>query len=183
MPKPVIPSIRKKKLPKKMVGKKPLSMRPELAAAQEMVGKFEEEYRELQRMKEEFSKSFPEADMALQSIKEQEDLVNESIKEAHFAVQVAKESVGSFKCTRKFAAAGYNQDAFTEICSSLEDPSIIIDLITEGVIKAIVPDNGTRKAAGKAVTFLAQHPDLAELFLSAWQDEVEKTPAVTDPKI
>lgn len=181
MPKPSFAKPKKKPVGKSKTNSKPKNTA--LSTAREAVEKYESEYAELQEMKTDWAGRHPDAAKELMGIRMQEDLVNEAVKEAHVAVQQAKESVGPFKCSRRWAAAGYNKDDFTKICGSLDDPSVIIQLIAEGVIKAIVPDNGTRSSAGKAVTFLAQHPELAELFLSAWEDEVEKTPAVTDPKI
>lgn len=171
---------------KKAVGKakaEKTSTDPTVSDAEKAVEIYEESYGLLEEMREAFAEDYPEANKALESIKLQEDDVREAIKTAHYKVQAAKTTIGPFKCQRKFSAAGYSQDKFTKICSELEDPSVIVELISAGAIKAIVPDNGTRKSAGRAVTFIAQHPDLADVFLDAWVDEAEKTPAVTDPKI
>ena len=177
MPKPVIGKKTKKK-----VGK-PTKKKSVLSSAEEKVEEFNAEYQRLLEMREGFEEDFPDAAKALKHISQQEDFVRELIKEAHVLVQKAKTSVGPFSLQRKFSAAGYNTEKFTDICAQLEDPSTIVDLLTQGVIKAIIPDNGTRKAAGRAVTFLARNPELADLFADAWQEEMEKTPAVTDPKI
>jgi hypothetical protein len=177
MPKPKISRGKKK------VGKSRPKKSPALVAAEKAVQKFEEVYGELQAMRETFAMKFPKAQKALDDIHMQEDVVKDAMADAHAAVQGSKVTVGQFTLKRRFSAGGYDPEVFTEICSALEDPSTILELLTNKVIKAIIPDNGTRKAAGKAVTFLAQNPDLAELFLPAWVDEKENTPAVTDPKI
>lgn len=145
--------------------------------AQEAVSQFEQEYQTLLEMRQDFEQSFPEAHQAIQSILQQEDVVQEAIKTAHPLVQQAKETIGDFKCQRKYAQAGYDDKKFMKIIDALEEGGDLVkELLSAGVIKTISLDK-------KAVEWFAQHPDAAQVTSDAWHDKYEKTPAVTCPKI
>lgn len=176
-------------MPKPVIGKKvgkPTDEKPkrppELVVAEMAVQKYEQAYQELVDMRADFTKNFPEAQKALRDIQQQEDVVHELVKEAHVAVQEAKVSVGPFSCQRKWSAPGYDSTIFTEICSRNDDAELLGRLLRDGVIKELVPDNGTRKNPGRAITYMAKNPDISDMFVKAWKDEEERTPAVTDPK-
>jgi hypothetical protein len=148
----------------------------EQSPAQEAVARFEKEYKVLLEMKQEFRDEFPEADRALQDILRQEDLVRQSIKDAHPLVQQARETIGPFKCVPKWTTPGYDDKDFNKLVVEFENGGdILIDLMRAGVAMVSLDK--------KATEHFAQNPELAEAFKAAWREKQEKTAAVTDPKI
>jgi len=149
----------------------------EVEEAQQAVEQFEQEYKILLEMRDDYRKSFPEAYSAQQELLRQEDIVREAIKTAHPLVQQAKQTIGDFECQRKWAQAGYDEKKFMEIIDQLpEGGELIKELLSAGVVKAISLDK-------KAVEWFAQNPDAAQVVTDAWRDKHEKTAAVTCPKI
>jgi hypothetical protein len=140
---------------------------------------YEGERQLLEEMQEAFTQDFPDAHAALMAIKKQEDIVLEAINKAHPLVQAAKETIGDFKCTRKFAAASYDPVEVTKLLSTDEEQrSSIVDALFEaGVVKKIELHKDAM------TSFTAQHPDYAEYFQVAWKEKTEKTAAVTTPKL
>jgi hypothetical protein len=145
--------------------------------AERAVTKFEQQHSMLLTMKRDFAEEYPEAHQALQEILQQEDTVRECISSAHTLVQQAKETVGPFSCTRKWAQAGYDSEALTVLLRQMEDRAEFMQIILDaGIIKEIA-------LTKEATAFFAQNPQYAKLVQAAWQDKKEKTAAVTDPKI
>jgi hypothetical protein len=145
--------------------------------AERAVARFEESYGELTEMRQDFQQRFPEAHVAMQSILRQEDTVRENIKTAHSLVQAVKESIGPFSCVRKWSSAGYDDSVLTVILRQLENRADIMQgLLDNGIVDRVV-------LSDKATAFFAQNPEYARLIQPAWRDKIEKTAAVTDPKI
>ena len=149
---------------------------PAKSPAHEAVARFEKEYKVLLEMRQEFRDEFPEADQALQDILRQEDMVRQTIKDAHSLVQQARETIGPFKCVPKWSAPGYNNKEFNRLVIEFDDGGdIIMDLVKAGVASVSLDKSATEH--------FAQNPELADAFKEAWEDKKEKTAAVTDPKI
>jgi polyhydroxyalkanoate synthesis regulator phasin len=139
---------------------------------------FEQLRGEVFQMKDAWEKKYPDANLDMVSIKQQEDLVQESIKKAKIAVAEAKETIGEFKCQIKKTTAGYNEEELTKILNQLENAGdVIAELIRAGVIENVVinKDSCTR--------YMARNPQMAIVFKPAWQDSQEMTPAITVPKM
>lgn len=146
-------------------------------AAVRAVKMYEEARDTLQAMKADFASQFPDANAALQDILHQEDTVRDLIKIAHPLVQAAKETIGDFACQRKWAAAGYDEEKLTGLLKELDNGvEVIQELLAAGIIEKVV-------LSDLAVSYFAQHPELAEAFKDAWQDKKEKTAAVSVPKL
>ena len=145
--------------------------------AETAVQKFEEARQELMQLRMEFQQSFPDAADALEAIKQQEDVVNETIAQAKICIAHAKISVGDFLCKRAFSTPGYDDDRLTEILQTSSDRVELFScLIDAGVIKKVVTD---RQAAA---IFAAQNPKDSKPLQPAWEEKKELTPKVTVPK-
>lgn len=182
MPRPTIKGARPKPagkptgLPKPRA--KPKSENPALAKAQAAVQEFETQRRVLIEMKQDWDVNFPEAKLALDDIKRQEDVVVDSIKKAKPLVAKAKETVGDFKAQRKYSKPMYDPEEVTKLVRDLEEGlGIFEELLDAGVVRVIDLDKDA------AVAWFAQRPQYAELFQPAFKEEQEMTTAVTVPKI
>jgi len=173
------PEIKSKKKPKtNVVRKGPPKKATKLADAQAAVAKFEEELEILQQMNRDWKNKYPKAHMELKTIKEQQDLVVALIGKAKPLVAAAKETIGDFKCTRKWSSPKYNDDEITKLISNAENAGEILDeLFSEGVIKTVVLDSTL------AVPWIAKRPEYSEFFKKAWEDKKEMTPSVSVPKL
>lgn len=148
-----------------------------LSKADEAVKAYERELETLENMKSVFKKSYPEAYQSLQDIFMQEDRVQERIKEAHVFVQEAKETVGDFKCVRKWKSAGYDPAEFVTLLSRFDKAGELVDdMVKTGVVEKIV-------LSDRASEFFSMHPAYSSHFESAWRDKKEATPAVSIPKV
>jgi hypothetical protein len=147
------------------------------AAAQEAVDEYEEERSLLLDMKASFRTDFPDANVALQNIMRQEDLVQDKIKAAIPLIRDARQDVGDFKCQIKRSTPNYDDKEFASLVTGLEEGGdVLIELLEEGYVKVL-------KLDPSVANYFAQHPQLAEHFKSAWRDAQELTPAVTAPKL
>lgn len=168
MPRPTI-KITKTSIPPKITT---------VEAAQGAVKKFEDERDLLVQMQQNFQENFPDAWIALQDIRTQEDVVSEAIAFAHPLVQAAKQSVGEFDCQRKWKQAHYDDKEFVGLIVALDDDEaqVILDLFKGGYIKSIKLDKS-------ATAYFATHQEESKHFQEAWKKKTEQTPAVTTPKI
>ena len=146
----------------------------ELAA--EAVQAFENEREQLEQLHQEFEANFPDASQFLQTIKQQEDVVNNAISSAKSLVSQAGETVGDFVCKRKYSKPRYNDDRFTQLVGQSEDGGIVVELIQGGHVKKVT-------LADSATAWFASHPQSAEAYQSAWDEKKELTAAVTVPKL
>lgn len=147
------------------------------AAAQEAVNEYEEERSLMHDMKASFRTNFPDANVALQDIMRQEDLVQDKIKVAIPLIRDARQDVGDFKCQIKRSTPCYDDKEFASLVTGLEEGGdVLVELIEEGYVKVL-------KLDPSVANYFAQHPQLAEHFKSAWRDAQDLTPAVTAPKI
>ena len=164
----------KKSIPEKVTTRPKMSI---IEAAQTAVDNFEEEHENLLAMKTEFRDRFPEADVFLQDIARQEDLVRDKIQMAIPLVRDAKQSVGEFKCQLKKSTASYDDKEFAILVTGIEEGGdILMALMEEGYVKTLKLDPGV-------ANYFAQHPHLAKYFETAWRDSEDLTPAITAPKI
>jgi len=147
----------------------------EVAAAEVAVQLYDDEYARLQQMQDTFTQNFPDAVAALDELRQQEDVVMDTIQRAHPLVQAAKQDIGDFTCQRKWKSEHYDDGDFTKLAAKL-DPHELHQLLKSGHIKKI-------SLAKSAVGYFAQHPTESEIVQSAWRKREEMTPAVTTPKI
>jgi hypothetical protein len=146
--------------------------------AEVAVALYAEERRVLDSMRADFGEEYPDADEALNDIKQQEDSVHHTIATAKTKVGLAKLSVGDFTCTRSYSQAGYDDKKLTDTLNGMKSPGSLFEhLLNAGVIKEIKVD----KAASAA--FAAANPKLAKKLDDAWQSKTELTPRVTVPSI
>jgi hypothetical protein len=149
-----------------------------LREAQEFVQRFEDERAELQAMKDQFEAEYPEAQLALEAIRVQEDTVSTAIDDAKAKVAAAGTTVGDFRCTRAWAQAGYDDKKLSEIILDMREPGKMIELLIKaGVITEFKVDKASSAA------FAASNPKIAEPLNKAWLDRRELTPRVTVPKL
>lgn len=171
-----MPSIKSKKAKSKGRKASPKKVN-KTAKAVAAVKRFDEEYETLQTMKKNWKKKFPKAHDALQQIKEQEDIVTAAMEKAKPLVAEAKETVGGFKCVRKWSSPHYDDKKVTDLIYEAENAAdIIAEMFLEGVIKVLELDE-------LATPWIAKRPEYSEFFKDAWVDRKEKTPAVSMPKI
>ena len=148
-----------------------------LSAAKLAVEEFEAEHTELVLMQDEFAEKFSEANIFLENIKLQEDLVQSKIAAAIPLIREAKQNVGDFKCQLKKSKPCYDDKEFMSLVTQIEEGGdILINLIDGGYIKKVSLDPS---AAG----YFSQHPAEAEHFQSAWREARDMTPAITPPKL
>lgn len=165
-------------LPKPRARPKPAPENTALSEAQAAVGEFEVQHRLLLEMKQDWGDNFPEARLALEDIKRQEDVVVDAIKRAKPLVAECKETIGDFKTQRKFSKPHYDPIAVTKLVTELEDGlAILDDMLKSGIVKVIDLESSA------ALAWFAQRPDYSEAFQSAFMPEEELTTAVTVPKI
>lgn len=146
--------------------------------AQEYVARFEDMRGQLMAMREQFEEEYPEAQLALEAIKVQEDTVLNAIADAKAKVAAAGESVGDFKCTRAWAQAGYDDKKLSEIILDMPSPGKMVEqLIQAGVIKEFKVDKANSAA------FAAANPKVADPLNKAWVERRELTPRVSVPKL
>jgi len=147
-------------------------------AAEDAVQAFEHEANNLSSMREEFQQAYPDAVDALEAIKQQEDVVAQTIADAKSKVAAAKITIGDFLCKRAFSQPGYDDDRLTEILMSSPQRAELFELLVEaGVIKSV---NTDRQAAA---VFAAQNPKDSAPLQTAWEDKKELTPRVSVPKV
>lgn len=147
-----------------------------LASAQEAVNVYEEEASLLLDMKASFRADFPDANVALQNILRQEDLVQDKVKVVIPLIREAKRDVGEFKCQLKRSLPGYDPNEFMKLASDIEEGGdILIELIEQGYIKKLVLDPSI-------ADYFSQHPIAAEHFSGSWCRAKDLTPAITPPK-
>jgi predicted Zn-dependent protease len=150
-------------------------MREQAKAA---VSQFEEEYRALRDMRNEFSTQFPDAAEALAEIKAQEDRVAEAINHAKNQVAQAKVTIGEFLCKRAFSQPGYDDSQLTDIILNHPERDTLFSLLAQaGVITGLKTDRAA------AAVFAAQNPQDGAPLQPAWKDKEELTPRVTTPKV
>jgi hypothetical protein len=134
-----------------------------------------------------WQEDFPEASKALSAVKHLEDATEEAITRAKPLVAAAKQTVGPFKCSRKFSKAAYNSKAvlkcFLEAYQQGDEAeqgllaSALMDIIDRGMISDIKIDKDVARI------LLAQSPDLTELLAPAWEDRRELSPSISVPKL
>jgi len=157
---------------------KPKEEKPDLEAAQAAVQEFETQHRVLVEMRQDWNENFPEAKLALDDIKRQEDLVFDAINKAKPLVAKAKETVGDFKAQRKYSKPLYDPEEVTKLVRDLEEGlNIFSEMLDAGIIKVIDLDREP------ALAWFAQRPDYAKAFEPAFKEEQEMTTAVTVPKV
>jgi len=167
---------RKSKANKSGAVKKKLTVQEE---AREFVDRFEAACAELSEMEGKFQEDYPEAALALESIKVQEDAVDKAMSDAKSKVAAAGETVGGFKCTPAFSQAGYDDKRLFEIVnamSGVEQHKILQALLDASVLKGFKVDKPNSAA------FAAVNPSLAEPLRSAWREKMPLTPRVSVPK-
>lgn len=182
MPRPSIKTVsdapRPAGLPKPRAKPKTPPENKALAEAQKAVGEFEIQHRMLSEMKQDWEENFPEARLALDDIKRQEDVVMEAIKRAKPLVAQCKEAIGDFKIQRKYSKPHYDPVEVTRLVSELEDGlQIFEDMLKSGIVKVIDLESSA------ALAWFAQRPDYSEVFQSAFKPEEELTTAVSVPKV
>jgi len=164
-------------LPKPRAKPKP-DVNADLASAQRAVQEFETQHRMLVEMKQDWDNNFPEARLALEDIRRQEDMVQDAIKKAKPLVAKCKETVGDFKAQRKFSKPHYDPEEVTRLVTELENGLVIFEeMLDSGIVKVIDLDKDA------ALAWFAQRPDYSEAFNSAFKPEEEMTTAVTVPKV
>lgn len=151
---------------------------PAMEAAKRAVQEFETRRRVLQEMREDWKKNYPEADVALQAILQQEDSVIEAMSAAKPLVAAAKQTIGDFIATRKYSNPHYDSEQVTKILATLENRLEVFDeMLSAGIIDEVM----LSKEA--AIAWFAQHPAYAEVFGPAFKPRTEQTTAVTLPKL
>jgi len=145
-----------------------------LELAEKAVGLYQEEHQNLIDMQTHFEEEYPEASQFMQTIKQQEDIVVESIASAKVLVAQAGKTVGDFICKPKFSKPRYADEAFTDIVGKIEDGATVVELVKGGHVKKIA-------LTTSATAWFAGHPTAAEAYKTAWEDSKELTAAVTTP--
>ena len=149
-----------------------------LKEAEAAVTAYEDARDELIKMQEDFEAEHSEAFMMLESIKHQEDAVQDLIAKAKAKVAAVGESVGEFGCTQPYSQPGYDEKKLTDIFRKMKNPGPLLEaLMVAGVIKEIKID----KSAGNA--FAASNPKTASPLKKAWVERIALTPRVTVPKL
>lgn len=147
--------------------------------AEEYVAKFDAACVELSDMQGSFEQDYPEAALALESIKVQEDAVEKAMSDAKAKVAAAGETVGDFKCTLAFSQAGYDDKVLYKVITRLDPEKqglLLRALLDAEVIKGIKVD---KQNSG---TFAATNPKLASPLKEAWREKTPLTPRVSVPK-
>jgi hypothetical protein len=163
-------------LPKPRVAKK--AENPAITAAESAVQAYEAERTVLDEMTSDWEQNFPEASVARQEIMQQQDKVASAISAAKFQVAQAKQSIGAFLASRCFSKPGYDEKELTKILSQLKDRAKIFDdMMNSGIIEHV----SLNKEA--SIAWMAQRPNLSQVFQQAFKDSAELTCKVTVPKL
>jgi hypothetical protein len=161
----------------KVFKRKESSEESPLYRASEAVERYQEAKQLLDSMQESFKRSYPEAYRAFLNILAQMDEVQERIKEAHSLVQESKESVGEFKCVRKWKSAGYDPVEFVNLLAEYKKAGKVVEeMVKAGAVEKIV-------LSDRAQEYFSTNPEASSHFQNAWKDRAESTAAVTCPKI
>lgn len=144
--------------------------------AKDAVKTWEEEKKLLNSMQAQFEDEFPEAQKFLSGIAEQTDALNDAMEVAKEKVREAEMTVGGFKFTRAFAAAGYDKKTLPRTFGKSSIPGEVFESLLEGGHVAEIKLDKT------SVAWAAQNPTLAEELQGSWDDKKEQTPRITPPK-
>jgi hypothetical protein len=149
-----------------------------VAAAKAAVAAFEHQLNVLHKMRQDWEAQFPEANQALENVKKQEDIVNQSINTAKPLVAEAKMSIGKFIAQRKWKKAHYDEEEILQILLGLEEaPQVFEEMLRAGILKKLVLDRET------SIAWSAQNPAYGQLIEGAFKQDQEQETAVTVPKI
>jgi len=180
------------KAPSKALKKTPEEIEKEeqatlVQAAAEAVEQAQELIDETHAARAEWTEGFPEANKALKAVKRLEDTTQEAIMSAKPLVAAAKQTVGDFKCSRKFSTARYGTKAVLKCFLEAykqgdeEEQMVLASAFMELIDRGMVVDLKIDKDVARIL--LAQNPDLTELLAPAWEDRKEMTPSISVPKI
>jgi hypothetical protein len=149
--------------------------------AKAAVKQFEKLRAELTEKQQSFEEEYPEANAALNEIKETEDACRAAIEKAKPLVREAGQTIGDFIYTPKSTSSGYLGDKLLEVLCGLDSESLgdtLKELYKTGMITALAVDKDVARVVKAA------QPDVAELLEPAWDEGgAPLTAAITTPKL
>lgn len=166
------PSKLKKKAPKKTAA---------FAKAKEAVDQVDTLREQLKQQKTDFEGEFPEANVALDEIKQTEDAVYSAIETAKPLVREAGVTIGEFKYTARTSQPRCDGELLLKELLNYDDESIgavIREFAELGLLSSLSVDQDAAKIVRST------REDLVGLLTAAWDPGGQKlTPAISVPKL